>query len=103
MSDGVAGADLTAASATTKLTPLFGAFATPYRFTIDDILAEGDRVVVRGRGEVKTKAGKGSQSNSYWSRPAAGGRQTPSSCAHTRHRPGRTGIWIHQLRLMLRD
>ena len=30
------------------LTPLFEAFATPYRFTIDEIIAEGDRVVLRG-------------------------------------------------------
>jgi ketosteroid isomerase-like protein len=43
---------------------LFQAFATPYRFTIDDIIAEGDRVVVRGRGEVRTKAGK-DYNNSY--------------------------------------
>ena len=46
------------------LAPLFEAFATPYRFTIDDIIAEGDRVVVRGRGEVRTKAGK-DYNNSY--------------------------------------
>jgi uncharacterized protein len=46
------------------LAPLFEAFATPYRFTIDEIIAEGDRVVVRGRGEVKTKAGK-DYNNSY--------------------------------------
>ena len=43
---------------------LFQAFATPYRFTIDEIIAEGDRVVVRGRGEVRTKAGK-DYNNSY--------------------------------------
>ena len=35
-----------------------------YRFTIDDIIAEGDRVVVRGRGEFRTKAGK-DYNNSY--------------------------------------
>ena len=46
------------------LIPLFEAFATPYRFTIDEIIAEGDRVVVRGRGEVQTKAGK-DYNNSY--------------------------------------
>jgi len=46
------------------LAPLFEAFATPYRFTIDEIIAEGDRVVVRGRGEVRTKAGK-DYNNSY--------------------------------------
>ena len=46
------------------LNPLFEAFATPYRFTIDEIIAEGDRVVVRGRGEVRTKAGK-DYNNSY--------------------------------------
>ena len=43
---------------------LFQAFATPYRFTIDDIIAEGETVVVRGRGEVKTKAGQ-DYNNSY--------------------------------------
>jgi ketosteroid isomerase-like protein len=43
---------------------LFQAFATPYRFTIDEIIAEGDRVVVLGRGEVRTKAGK-DYNNSY--------------------------------------
>jgi ketosteroid isomerase-like protein len=43
---------------------LFQAFATPYRFTIDDIIAEGERVVVRGRGQVKTKTGQ-DYNNSY--------------------------------------
>ena len=43
---------------------LFEAFATPYRFTIDEIIAGGDRVVVRGRGEVRTKAGQ-DYNNSY--------------------------------------
>lgn len=43
---------------------LFQAFATPYCFTIDEIIAEGDRVVVLGRGEVKTRAGK-DYNNSY--------------------------------------
>src|SRR5919106_5757176 len=46
------------------LAPLFEAFATPYRFTIDEIIAEGERVVVLGRGEVKTKSGK-DYNNSY--------------------------------------
>lgn len=46
------------------LEPLFDAFATPYRFTIDDIIAEGDRVVVLGRGEVKMKSGE-DYNNSY--------------------------------------
>jgi len=46
------------------LAPLFDVFATPYRFAIDDIIAEGDKVVVRGRGEVKTKSGK-DYNNSY--------------------------------------
>ena len=46
------------------LTPLFEAFATPYRFTIDEIIAEGDRVVVLGRGAVQTKTGK-DYNNSY--------------------------------------
>lgn len=43
---------------------LFQAFATPYRFTIDEIIAEGETVVVRGRGEVRTKAGQ-DYNNSY--------------------------------------
>jgi ketosteroid isomerase-like protein len=43
---------------------LFQAFATPYRFTIDEIIAEGERVVVLGHGEVKTKAGM-DYNNSY--------------------------------------
>lgn len=46
------------------LDPLFDAFATPYRFTIDEMIGEGDRVVVLGRGEVKTKAGM-DYNNSY--------------------------------------
>ncbi len=46
------------------LGPLFEAFATPYRFTIDEIIAEGERVVVLGRGEVRTKWGK-DYNNSY--------------------------------------
>ena len=40
------------------LRPLFDTFATPYRFEIDEIIAEGDRVVVLGRGQVRTKWGK---------------------------------------------
>jgi uncharacterized protein len=46
------------------LKPLFDAFATPYRFVIDEMIAEGDRVVVLGRGEVRTKSGK-DYNNSY--------------------------------------
>lgn len=46
------------------LTPLFQAFATPYRFTIDEIIAEADSVVLRGRGAVRTKAGR-DYNNSY--------------------------------------
>ena len=46
------------------LKPLFEAFATPYHFEIDDIIAEGERVVVLGRGSVQTKWGK-DYSNSY--------------------------------------
>ena len=46
------------------LGPLFDAFATPYRFTIDEMIGEGDRVVVLGRGEVRTKAGL-DYNNSY--------------------------------------
>ena len=40
------------------LRPLFDTFATPYRFAIDEVIAEGDRVVVLGRGQVRTKWGK---------------------------------------------
>jgi ketosteroid isomerase-like protein len=40
------------------LRPLFDTFATPYRFEIEEIIAEGDRVVVLGRGQVRTKWGK---------------------------------------------
>jgi ketosteroid isomerase-like protein len=46
------------------LQPLFEMFATPYRFDIDEIIAEGDRVVVLGRGEVRTKSDK-DYNNSY--------------------------------------
>jgi uncharacterized protein len=46
------------------LKPLFDAFATPYQFTIDEIIAEGERVVVLGRGAVRTKSGK-DYNNSY--------------------------------------
>ena len=46
------------------LDPLFEAFASPYHFTIDEMIAEGDRVVVLGRGAVKTKWGKDYE-NSY--------------------------------------
>ena len=40
------------------LRPLFEAFATPYRFRIEEIIAEADRVVVLGHGEVRTKWGR---------------------------------------------
>ena len=40
------------------LRPLFDTFATPYRFEIEEIIAEGERVVVLGRGQVRTKWGK---------------------------------------------
>ena len=46
------------------LKPLFEAFATPYFFEIDEIIAEADRVVVLGRGSVRTKWGK-DYANSY--------------------------------------
>ncbi|HET9354123.1 MAG TPA: nuclear transport factor 2 family protein [Sphingomicrobium sp.] len=46
------------------LDPLFDAFATPYRFTIDEMIGEGDRIVVLGRGEVRTKTGM-DYNNSY--------------------------------------
>lgn len=38
--------------------PLFENFATPYRNRAEEIIAEGDRVVVLCKGEVKTKAGE---------------------------------------------
>ena len=44
--------------------PLFANFATPYRTAAEEIIAEGDRVVVLARGEVKTKAGE-DYNNSY--------------------------------------
>jgi ketosteroid isomerase-like protein len=46
------------------LQPLFEAFATPYRFAIEEVIAEADRVVVLGRGQVMTKTGK-EYNNSY--------------------------------------
>jgi ketosteroid isomerase-like protein len=39
------------------LRPLFKTFATPYRFEIEDIIGEGDRVVVLGTGQVRTRWG----------------------------------------------
>jgi uncharacterized protein len=44
--------------------PLFARFATPYRNYLDQIIAEDDSVVVRARGEVRTKTGK-DYNNSY--------------------------------------
>ncbi len=44
--------------------PLFENFATPYRNRAEEIIAEGDRVIVLCHGEVKTKAGK-DYNNSY--------------------------------------
>lgn len=44
--------------------PLFANFATPYRNYADEIIAEGDRVVVLCRGEVKTVRGE-DYNNSY--------------------------------------
>ena len=49
---------------TELLDMLFQAFATPYHFTVDELIGEGDRVVVRGRGQVRTKWGK-DYNNSY--------------------------------------
>lgn len=46
------------------LRPLFANFATPYRNVAEEFIAEGDRVVVLCRGEVKTKAGE-DYNNSY--------------------------------------
>lgn len=44
--------------------PLFANFATPYRNYLEEMIAEGDRVVVLCRGEVKTVSGK-DYNNSY--------------------------------------
>ena len=44
--------------------PLFANFATPYRNFAEEIIAEGDRVVVLARGEVKTVRGE-DYNNSY--------------------------------------
>ena len=44
--------------------PLFANFATDYRNYADEIIAEGDRVVVLARGEVKTVRGE-DYNNSY--------------------------------------
>jgi ketosteroid isomerase-like protein len=44
--------------------PLFANFATDYRNFADEIIAEGDRVVVLARGEVKTVRGE-DYNNSY--------------------------------------
>ena len=44
--------------------PLFANFATPYRNYAEEFIAEGDRVVVLCRGEVKTVSGK-DYNNSY--------------------------------------
>lgn len=44
--------------------PLFANFAAPYRNVAEEIIAEGDRVVVLCRGEVKTQAGE-DYNNSY--------------------------------------
>jgi uncharacterized protein len=43
---------------------LFANFATPYRTIPEEIIAEGDRVVVLARGEVKTVRGE-DYNNSY--------------------------------------
>lgn len=44
--------------------PLFANFATPYRNLAEEMIAEGDRVVVLYRGEVKTVSGE-DYNNSY--------------------------------------
>ena len=44
--------------------PLFANFATPYRNHAEEIIAEGDRVVVLAQGEVKTVSGE-DYNNSY--------------------------------------
>lgn len=46
------------------IAPLFANFATPYRNVAEELIAEGDRIVVLCRGEVKTKSGK-DYNNSY--------------------------------------
>ena len=44
--------------------PLFANFATPYKNFAEDFIADGDRVVVLCRGEVRTTSGK-DYNNSY--------------------------------------
>src|SRR5688572_10720334 len=56
------------------LRPLFEAFATPYRFEIDEMIAEGDRVVVLGKGAVRTKWGMDYNNSYCFVARMAGGR-----------------------------
>jgi hypothetical protein len=56
------------------LRPLFDTFATPYRFAIDEIIAEGDRIVLLGRGQVRTKWGKDYDNHYCFVIRMAGGR-----------------------------
>lgn len=56
------------------LRPLFNTFATPYRFEIEEIIAEGERVVVLGRGQVRTKWGKDYDNHYCFVIRMAGGR-----------------------------
>jgi ketosteroid isomerase-like protein len=56
------------------LRPLFEAFATPYHFEIEEMIAEGDRVVVLGKGAVRTKWGKDYNNSYCFVARMAGGR-----------------------------
>ena len=61
------------------LRPLFDMFATPYRFTIDEVIAEGDRVVILGRGQVRTNWGKDYDNHYCFVVRMAGGRMVELS------------------------
>ncbi len=56
------------------LRPLFDAFATPYRFEIEETIADGERVVVLGNGAVRTNWGKDYNNSYCFVARMAGGR-----------------------------
>ena len=58
------------------LRPLLEAFATPYRLEIEELIAEGDRVVLLGLGQVRTKWGKDYDNHYCFVIRLAGGRMT---------------------------
>jgi uncharacterized protein len=59
---------------TDLLAPLFSRFATRYTATAHRVIAEGDHVVVEGRGCVTTKAGKPYHNTYCWIYRMAGGQ-----------------------------